>query len=97
MQILWEGLCYACHSPKPVNLIVVVLIAIRFEGINTSPNEFAMRSNCPAGLAIVDTREIGSVPLDKLVKTYHFATGTSRTSKECTRNSCLMTQSTLLY
>jgi hypothetical protein len=35
-----------------------------------------LRSNCQAGLAILDTKEIGSVPLDKLVKTYNFATGT---------------------
>jgi DNA polymerase III alpha subunit (gram-positive type) len=34
-----------------------------------------LRSNCQAGLAILDTKEIGSVPLDKLVKTYNFAKG----------------------
>jgi hypothetical protein len=35
-----------------------------------------LTSNCQAGLAILDTKEIGSVPLDKLVKTYNLAIGT---------------------
>jgi hypothetical protein len=57
-------------------VIDVVLIAIDFEGINTVKGEFALRSNCQAGLAALDTKETGSVPLDKLLKTYNFAVGT---------------------
>ena len=75
LDILLEIFGMGLHFSRPSELVDVVLIAIDFEKFNTIRNRFAKVQDCQVGLAILDTKKINEVSLDRLISTYNFVVG----------------------
>lgn len=65
-------------SPKAMqsSLSDIVLIAIDFENTQVMKDACTVETNCQAGIAILDTKNIKQRQLDKLLRTHLFVTGT---------------------
>jgi hypothetical protein len=66
-------------SPKAMqsSLSDIVLIAIDFENTQVMKDACTVETNCQAGIAILDTKNIKQRQLDKLLRTHMFVTGTT--------------------
>ena len=66
-------------SPKAMqsSLSDIVLIAIDFENTQVMKDACTVETNCQAGIAILDTKNIKQRQLDKLLRTHMFVTSTT--------------------
>jgi len=75
LSMLLEILGLSRSVSKSPALNDTVIIAIDFEGINTIKSGFALKENSQVRFSTLDTKDLRQVPLEKLISTLNFATG----------------------
>ncbi|KAK3693533.1 hypothetical protein B0T22DRAFT_42514 [Podospora appendiculata] len=75
LSMLLEILGLSHSVSKSPALNDTVIIAIDFEGIDTTKSGFTQKENSQVGFAILDTKDLRQVPPEKLISTLNFAAG----------------------